>query len=329
MLDSAQIAEFLAKVQDSRLLVVGDVMLDTYIVGSSSRLSPEAPVPVLVVESETSMLGGAGNAFANITSFGAQASIIGVIGSEGRAKTVKRMVTEAGGNPDLLLSDINRPTTSKTRYMQGHNHLLRCDREIKDSISDEQKQVILKTVVTQLEKTDVLVLSDYGNGVLADKDFVQSLISVAQAKNIPVIIDPKGKDFSKYSGADFITPNAKELAEATDASSVKGDVNVEKTARGLIEQYGFKHVLATRSEDGISLISAKGENTHIPTHVEEVFDVSGAGDTVVAVFATMLATGLSPEKCAWLANQAGSVVVKKAGTSRITQDELMDKVVSV
>ncbi len=326
MLNSAQTAEYLEKVADSRLLVVGDVMLDTYVVGKSSRLSPEAPVPVLLVESEINALGGAGNAFANIATFGAKASLVGLVGDDAHAKNIRRMVKEAGGNPDLLLTDTSRPTISKTRYLKGHQHLLRCDREVTTPISDEQKQAILIAVKSQLDQTDVLIVSDYGKGMFADANFIESLIKLAHGKNIPVVVDPKGKDFSKYQKACFITPNAKELAEATNTELAKSNTEIEQQAQILIDKYDFKCVLATRSEDGLSLISAEGENTHIPTHVEEIFDVSGAGDTVVAVFACMLATGLVPAKCAWLANQAGSIVVKKSGTSQISQNELREKV---
>ena len=326
MLNSAQTAEILEKVGTARLLVVGDVMLDTYIVGSSSRLSPEAPVPVLLIESETSTLGGAGNAFANIASFGARASLMGCVGNDAQGDSLRRMVKDVGGNPDLLWTDISRPTISKTRYLQGHQHLLRCDREITEPLSEDLKEKLFFNIENQLNGTDILILSDYNKGLFRDADFVRKLIKLAQDQKVVVIVDPKGKDFSKYHGADFITPNAKELAESAAQDIAKADGEIEKQATILIEKYGFSHVLVTRSEDGLSLVSSNGEITHIPTHVEKIFDVSGAGDTVIAVFACMLATGLSPDKCAWLANQAGSIVVKKSGTSLITQDELVGKV---
>lgn len=326
MLNSAETAETLEKVGHARLVVVGDVMLDTYIVGNSSRLSPEAPVPVLLVERETSTLGGAGNAFANIISFGAKAALIGCVGDDAQGDSVKQMVKDTGGNSDLLLTDISRPTISKTRYLQGHQHLLRCDREITDAISEDIRDEVFTVIKSQLNGVDVLVLSDYDKGLFRDADFLRTLIKLAKDKNILVIADPKGKDFSKYQGADFITPNAKELAEATGQDIAKTDGDVEKQANLLIEKYGLAHVLVTRSEDGLSLISSNGKHTHIPTHVEKIFDVSGAGDTVLAVFACLLATGLAPEKCAWLANKAGSIVVKKSGTSLITQSELVEKV---
>lgn len=325
MLKKAEMSEFLAKAGSARLLVVGDIMLDSYVIGESSRLSPEAPVPVLLVEKEENTLGGAGNAFANIVSFGAKADIIAVIGHDEQGEIVKTKVETAGGNPDCLIYDDSRPTISKTRYMKGHQHLMRCDREKTTPVSADIEDKILVKVKQQIEKIGVLVLSDYGKGTFADPEFVQKLISLAHERDIPVVVDPKGRDFSKYAKACFITPNKKELAEATNTEAARSDKDIEIQAAQLIDTYGFEYVLATRSEEGLSLISKEGKADHISTQVEEVFDVSGAGDTVIAVFATMLATGLATEKCAWLANLAGSVVVRKAGTSQITSSELEER----
>lgn len=302
----------------AKVLLIGDIMLDRFIYGGVGRISPEGPIPILSIQRENEMLGGAGNVLANMQALGCQCDIISVIGADAAGATIKGLISQNRG----LIEDVNRPSILKTRYIAQNQQLLRVDHEKSLAISPEIEKQILDKATALVKDKKVLVLSDYGKGILTD-GLTKGLIKLAEDNNIIVIVDPKGKDFSKYAGATIITPNKKELSEAVNNCAVSSDQDVELAAKNIIENYNIQAVIATRSEDGISVIGHEAP-LHIGTKAQEIYDVSGAGDTVVATVAVALAAGADFAQAAELANIAGGLVVAKMGTAIITKEELQD-----
>lgn len=323
----AHAADILNKIKDINVLVIGDIMLDRFVYGSVDRISPESPVPVLSIKREDMMLGGAGNALANLHSLKAKARILAVVGDDTEGRQVHEIAQKMGFDTAGLIVAEGRPTTVKTRYLAGHQQLLRTDYE---SIS-EPSQDIVKTMLEYVQNAldndlKAVLISDYGKGLLS-KDLLQKIIKMARKKNVPVLVDPKGRDYSIYAGASLVTPNKKELSEATNGMRVDSDEDVITAARKLIDQSKIDAVLATRSRDGMTIVhKSKSEPQHFRTADIEVFDVSGAGDTVIATVAAALAAGGTLEDAAALANIAGGIVVAKVGTAPIRADELMDAI---
>lgn len=307
---------------DAKILLVGDIMLDTFVYGGVSRISPEGPIPVLSVAREDKMLGGAGNVLANICALGAQAELIAVIGDDAAGQEIVKNVESLGSQSDLVI-DEGRPTILKTRYISQGQQLLRVDQEKVEDASQELQTKILNLASGKIADADVLVLSDYGKGTLAPY-LIKDLIKLAKKNKVPVIVDPKKKDFSLYKGATLITPNKKELSEATGSMPVSSDAEIESAAAKLIKLAGVDGVIATRSEDGISVVSKGGAPLHLKTKALEVYDVSGAGDTVVAAIAAALGAKGTLEQAAELANIAGGLVVAKVGTAVIRKEEVLN-----
>ena len=313
----------LENLKTAHVVVVGDIMLDRFITGNVDRISPESPVPVLSIKDENKMLGGAGNALANLTGLGVKADIIALIGDDEDGKTVQSLVQSLGSDAKNLVVDASRPTIVKSRFLAGHQQLLRTDFENKQSVDDNTANQIIEQAKKAIEGAGAVIISDYGKGVLR-ADVIAAIIAAAKAKTIPVIVDPKGQDFSIYKGASAITPNKKELSEATKGSDTKTDDDVIKAATSLMNECGIEAVVATRSGDGMSVIQKTGEPVHLRSTDIEVFDVSGAGDTVIATIAASLAAGADLVQAASLANIAGSIVVTKVGTAPIRLAELRD-----
>nr|WP_237172969.1 D-glycero-beta-D-manno-heptose-7-phosphate kinase [Paracandidimonas lactea] len=297
----------------AKILVVGDIMLDRYWFGEVDRISPEAPVPVVKVARREDRLGGAANVARNIVALGAQASLVGVVGADEAGATVSRLASEAGIHAGLV-ADEHLPTTLKMRVLGRQQQLLRVDFE------ETPASGCLEALQAQYHKLlpshDLVVLSDYAKGALGN---VEALIAMAREAGVPVLVDPKGHQYRRYAGATLITPNRAEMRDAVGAWHDENDLTTR--AQGLREQLGLEALLVTRSEQGMTLFSAAGRE-HINAHAHEVFDVSGAGDTVLATLAVMRAAGLSwSESMSW-ANRAGGVVVGKLGTSVVTAGEL-------
>ena len=311
----------LESMKNAAILVVGDIMLDRFVYGSVERISPESPVPVLSVKREERMLGGAGNTLANLAGLQTGAHIISVVGDDDEASEIKTQIEKLGFKSDALVVDASRPTTVKTRFLSGHQQLLRTDFEDNKAINDETAKAVIQNAAKAIENVQAVILSDYGKGLLRE-DVIAEIIKAAKAKNIPVVVDPKGQDFSIYRGASVITPNKKELSEATKGAPVSTDQDVEAAAQKLIDEDGIDAVIATRSSDGISVIQKGEKPVHIPTKDIEVFDVSGAGDSVIATISAALAAGADLPMAAQLANLAGSIVVTKVGTAAIRASEL-------
>lgn len=317
---SALIARAVA-LKQARLLCVGDVMLDRYVYGEVERISPEAPIPVVRVRRETAMLGGAGNVVRNLVAVGAHAHFLAAVGEDPAGREITRLIGDHEGVDPIIAVETGRQTTIKTRIFGANQQLVRVDRETSEPIGAPARERIAKAAIALLPEVGAVALSDYGKGVLSP-ELVQQIVERAARANRPVIVDPKGADYTPYRGASLVTPNRKELHEATRMPV--GDANeIVAAARRLIETCGIANVLVTRSQDGMTLVSARGEVHHLPAEAREVFDVSGAGDTVVAVMAAALATGAPALEAARLANVAAGIVVAKIGTAVASSDELV------
>ena len=303
------------------VLVAGDIMLDRFVYGEATRLSPESPVPVLAIKNEDYMPGGAGNVISNLHGLGVSIHVLGVTGNDEAGKILRGLVKDRGANPDGLIALDDRPTIQKTRFMAGSHHLLRADHERVAPVSAATEQEILKRAKSVIKNVGALVLSDYGKGVLT-KVVIRGLIDIARDANVPVLVDPKGADFSIYKGSTVVTPNRKELSEATRGAATKTDDDVVAAAKRVIDDSGIESVVATRSEDGMSVIRKGQDALHLRAKALEVFDVSGAGDTVIACIAAALAAGADLADAAAIANIAGGIVVAKVGTTPVRLNEI-------
>jgi D-beta-D-heptose 7-phosphate kinase/D-beta-D-heptose 1-phosphate adenosyltransferase len=307
----------------ARVLVVGDVMLDRYAFGDVTRISPEAPVPVVRITRETSSLGGAANVANNVAHLGAEVCLIGLCGQDPARELVESLARDLGIST-ALVADSSVQTTTKWRILGGHQQMLRLDFEQPRTPCPESIRELKDAITRHLAKSHVVVISDYAKGVCGD-EVCRFTIDKAAAANVPVIIDPKAEDWSKYARATFVTPNHKELCQAVGRTLDNEDSIVAAHARGLVKKYQIKHLLVTRSEKGISLVTGR-DAVHIHSQAQEVYDVSGAGDTVVGAFAAALASGLPMRLSLDLANTAAGIVVGKLGTVPVELDELRQRV---
>ncbi|MEM7225316.1 MAG: D-glycero-beta-D-manno-heptose-7-phosphate kinase [Pseudomonadota bacterium] len=301
----------------ARVLVVGDVMLDRFVAGAVERISPEGPIPVLRVEQENAMLGGAGNVQRNLAALGLETDLIAAVGDDPAGREVANLL---GDQAQGLFTVPGRATTIKERFLAGGQQLLRVDRETARDLPEETAGELIERVTARLPEIGALVLSDYGKGVLSGA-VLSALIRQARAAGLPVIVDPKGSDYACYRGASLVTPNLKELSAAS-RRPVGDDASVVEACRALIADCGLGGILATRSEKGMSLVLAEAEPLHLRAEAQEVYDVSGAGDTVVAMLGAALAAGLAPQDAAQLANLAAGIVVAKVGTATVSLEEL-------
>jgi len=305
------------------VLVVGDVMLDRYVYGEVMRVSPEAPVPILTVTREVAMPGGAGNVVRNLIALESAAAFVSLVGDDQAGSDLTGLIGGQQNVEPWLLVQGGRTTTLKTRYIAQGQHLIRADREETVPMPAKLEERLIRIATDAMAATSVTILSDYRKGVLSD-NVARQLVAAAKKVGRRIVVDPKGRDWSRYAGADVVTPNRKELAEATGLD-VGTEADVVAAAQVLLARYGFGAVLVTRSEDGMSLITAD-EIRHYPAEAKEVFDVSGAGDTVVAVLAAALAVDVPLFEAARLANIAGGLVVGKVGTAVVRPAELLSAI---
>ena len=312
--------DHLSNAAPARILVIGDLMLDRYVEGKVDRISPEAPVPVLRHTAAREMLGGAGNVAANIASLGGHAQLVCLIGSDSDGSKVKALLNDWGIAQDGLIESAARPTSVKTRFIAQGQQVLRHDWEETSPATPHEHETLLAAFNARLPSSDIVILSDYGKGT-ASAAVTAAVIQAARAAGKRVLVDPKDSNYHAYAGASAVTPNRKELAEAS-GMAIGDNASVEAACAKLIAEYGLEAVLATRSEDGLSVIWADQPPVHIPTEAQEVFDVSGAGDTVVAALALGLASGLEWPAAAALANAAAGIVVGKRGTAQVSMVEL-------
>jgi D-beta-D-heptose 7-phosphate kinase/D-beta-D-heptose 1-phosphate adenosyltransferase len=305
----------------ARVLVVGDVMLDRFIYGTVDRISPEAPIPVVSVEQTSSMPGGAANVARNIASLGGRCVLLGVVGEDIEAQELSSQLTSSSSVQVRLIADKSRPTSVKTRYVANGQQVMRADREIRRPLPEEAARRLLHEFTICLVDTDIVILSDYAKGVLSD--FVlRHAISAVKKTGKTVIVDPKAKNLSKYSGATILTPNRAELQLASGEECAT-DAEVVDAARRFLTEDVCEVMVVTRGKDGMSVVGPGDAVTHLPTVARQVFDVSGAGDTVLATLSLGLASGGTVFDSANLANIAAGIVVGKRGTATVTTGEVV------
>ncbi len=296
-------------------------MIDQFVWGSVSRISPEAPVPVVRLERESFALGGAGNVLSNVIALGARALPVGVRGQDREGEQLERLCRSSGSPTDGLVAASGRPTTVKTRIVAHHQHVVRVDREEDGPLPPAVASALRERAVAFLDRAAAVVVSDYDKGAVS-RDLLAALLPEASRRRLPIVIDPKVRFFLHYRPCTVVTPNAREAMQASGLR-VKTDAEFEAMGRRLLELLDCPHLLITRGERGMLLLSAKGGSLAIPTVAREVFDVTGAGDTVVAVLALALAAGATIEEAAILANRGAGVVVGKLGTATLTVEELL------
>ena len=308
--------------QGVRVLVVGDVMLDEYIWGEVKRISPEAPVPIVEAQRRSSAPGGAANVATNIASLGGIPSLLGVVGDDESAPKLASTLERNGVKPSGLISDPNRPTTTKTRIIAHSQQVARVDSELRSPLSEEIRKKLLSLLETELSNTNACVFSDYNKGIMGE-GFAKVMITRAIEAEIPIIVDPKGSDFSRYLGATVITPNVHE-AEMAAGCEIRTERDICSVAEALLADIPGTSLLITRGAQGMSLFGMGQPPIHFPTVARNVYDVTGAGDTVVSALALALASGASLSEAAQVANHAAGIVVGKVGTARVTLDELSE-----
>jgi rfaE bifunctional protein kinase chain/domain len=309
----------ISQLHGRRVVVIGDIMLDEYVRGDVTRISPEAPVPVLEVRSHDWRLGGAANAANGIQALGGVATLVGVVGRDETATTLGALLA-AQHIGHQLVSDSTRPTSKKTRLVAQQQQIVRIDQESRAPLSGQGAADMKAAIDRALDGAAACVLSDYAKGVVT-ADIAKHAINTARAAGLPVIVDPKQRDFSVYRGATVITPNLHELEAASHALTV-GNFEVERSARAILPVVAGAALLVTRSADGMSLYRPDLAPLHVPALAKEVFDVTGAGDTVVATLALALGAGIAIEQAIELASVAAAIAVSKRGTSTVSPDEL-------
>jgi D-beta-D-heptose 7-phosphate kinase/D-beta-D-heptose 1-phosphate adenosyltransferase len=321
-ISNASLRQYIQRFPQASVLVIGDLILDHYIWGRVSRISPEAPVPVVHVDSESMRLGGAANVFNNVLALGGKADLCGVIGSDETGRMLlKELGSKRSGRGGVVI-DQGRPTTRKSRVIAHNQQVVRYDMERRGELKPVLQKRLLRYVESRLRELSCLVVSDYAKGVVT-ATLMSELTRLATLRHIPVIVDPKVEHFGYYKGVTVITPNH---LEATQAAGLHGDGDqiIQEAGTIIRQRLGCQSVLVTRGERGMSLFEADGVSWHIPTRARQVYDVTGAGDTVVGTMALALSTGASMREAAILANQAAGVVVGMVGTATVTAKQLTE-----
>jgi D-beta-D-heptose 7-phosphate kinase/D-beta-D-heptose 1-phosphate adenosyltransferase len=316
----AALREALDHLGRPRLLIIGDLILDRYVSGEVSRISPEAPIPVLLATRREERLGGAGNVAANLCSLDAEVALIGVVGDDASGRDLLGLMQRMGVDVDGCVRDATRPTTVKTRMISGVQQMIRIDWEEARALAPEVEERVLAAVAEQVPRAAGVLLSDYGKGVLTDR-VLRAAIDAARAAGVPVLVDPKGQDFRRYRGATLLTPNRKE-AEGALRRKIRSLEELPEAARELMQVAELEVSVITLGADGICFLEKNGRFVRVPTVARAVFDVTGAGDTVIALLAVCLADKQGIDQAVGLANQAAGLVVAKRGAASVTRTEL-------
>ena len=316
--------QYLQRFPQASLLVIGDLILDHYVMGRVSRISPEAPVPVVHVESETLRLGGAANVFNNILALGGKADLCGVIGADESGRLLLKELGQSRSGRGGVIIDHDRPTTRKSRVIAHNQQIVRYDMEGRQELKGTLQKRLLRYVESRIRELSCIVVSDYAKGVVSAA-LMTELTRLAALRKIPIIVDPKVEHFSYYKGVTVITPNH---LEATQAAGLHGDDDQTINQAGAVirQRLGCQSVLITRGEKGMSLYEGEGTSWHLPTQARQVYDVTGAGDTVIGTLALALATGASMREAATLANHAAGIVVGMVGTATVSPKQLLEAV---
>lgn len=304
----------------TQVIVVGDTMLDEYLWCDAYRISPEAPVPICKVSKRTIVPGGAANVAHNIHTLGSSAKLFGLIGKDESGKKLKELLSQNQISTDYLTESANRPTIHKSRVIARHQHVARVDIENTEPISVTEESLLTDSLKQEIQTAQALLISDYAKGLLS-ASFLKSMIDLAKEKSIPIVIDPKGDDFNKYYGASILTPNKSEF-ESCIKTKVTQEDDYLVFGTKVIQDLNLQALLITRSEEGMTLITQDGKKIDIPTHALEVYDITGAGDTVIAALTIGISGGLSFEEASYFANVCAGVVVGKIGTATTTLKEV-------
>jgi D-beta-D-heptose 7-phosphate kinase/D-beta-D-heptose 1-phosphate adenosyltransferase len=320
-LTKARATEILEKLRDRYVLVLGDVMLDEFVWGDVTRISPEAPVPVVDVRRESMHLGGAANVLANLMSLGARGSVVGVIGNDTAGRRLQSGLSDLGIQDQYLLVDESRPSTTKTRIIAHNQLVVRADRESRSPVTGKLEEKIVSCLKDALKQADAFVVSDYDKGVVTPR-ILREILPVAY-EQVPVLIDPKLRNFNSYRPATLVTPNHLEALRMSDTEDHSDDGS-HHAAKVIREKLGCDAVLITRGDRGMMLLEGDGQPVYVETAAREVYDVTGAGDTVIAALASALASGATMIEAASFANHAAGIVVGKVGTATVTAHELLD-----
>ena len=318
--DSKVLSEGIDRFASCRILVVGDLVMDEFLWGQVERISPEAPVPVVEVERESLMLGGAGNVGNNIIALGGQVIICGVIGNDPMGREVDRMLRELKSPTHGLVVEEPRPTTIKTRVVAHSQQVVRVDREERKPVNEKSISRVLATLKKELNKSDAVVIADYGKGVVT-QSLMDGIRSLTDSGQIILAVDPKVQNLALYKDVTVITPNSQE-AQLMSGIRIEDDRSLRRAGTHLLEELGCGMVLITQGDKGMTLFEGNGRTTQIPTVARKVFDVSGAGDTVIGTFTLALTAGLTSRQAAELANLAAGIVVGEVGTAAVTASRL-------
>lgn len=323
MLSQTFLESLEAAFSKARIAVIGDLMLDRYLFGSVSRISPEAPVPVLDIHRDEARLGGAANVGHNIHTLGATPVLIGVVGDDSKGERVRTLLSEIGLSTAGIISDSSRPTTVKTRVLAGSHQMLRIDQEKKHAVHDHIETQVFSSVADQIDTLDGIILEDYNKGVLS-RSLIGRILELAHSRSIPVFVDPKHDHFFEFKGVTVFKPNRKEVEDALGLS-LTSDAEIREAGTKLLQMLGAQNVLLTLSERGMLLfVHGEHEPFAIGTRARQVADVSGAGDTVIATLAVANACGASVREAAMIANRAAGLVVEELGIIPIYKDALFE-----
>jgi len=323
---TARLNELFAHFKNKRIAVVGDVMIDRYMWGTVTRISPEAPVPVVEIESETSRLGGAANVANNIKALGGIPILVGVVGNNVHGTEFREMLAQMDCPTYGIITDTTRPTTIKTRVIAQDQHVVRVDSEDKRDIDSGIQKQIVDVLREHMDSIDAVIIEDYNKGVIV-KELIRSVIELVNEKGKIVTIDPKFNNFFEYQNVTLFKPNKKEAEEAI-GKKFRTETDVIEAGKLLLEKLHAENILLTRSEKGMSLFERNGDVTHIPTVARKIADVSGAGDTVIATLTMLLASGATVKEAAAIANYAGGIVCGEVGIVPIEPDILKQKILS-
>jgi len=316
--------EIQKKFEGKRVAVIGDLMLDRYFWGKVARISPEAPVPIVEVDEESTRLGGAANVANNIASLGGVPLMIGVVGNDSSADALRKLVQSKGFPIDGIIVDPSRPTTIKTRVIAHNQHVVRIDHEEKRDLSADMEKKLKETLEKQIGLIDGIILEDYNKGVLT-RDLIHQIIRIAQEKKKSVLVDPKFNNFFSYQGVTVFKPNRKETEEALGRRIIEFK-DIEEAARELLNRLKSENILMTLGEKGMALLESDGTFSHVETKARHVADVSGAGDTVIATLAMALVSGATIKEAAVLANYAGGIVCGEVGIVPIEKNILLETI---
>jgi len=318
-----RLKEYIDRFSEAKVLVIGDIILDEYVWGDVSRISPEAPVPVVEVKRDTKMLGGAANVIHNIATLGARPTLCGVVGQDSTGKVIINELNNMGLTSDGIVLEQGRPTSIKTRVVARNQQVVRFDRETRTDIRPESIENLLTFIGENLDRLDAIVVADYGKGVISASLMkgLRKLIQSAAGESVKIAVDPKTGNFEYYHGVDVITPNHHE-AGIFCRFEIVDEGTLVRAGKQMLKELNCRSVLITQGKDGMTLFENGGEIIHIPTVAKNVFDVTGAGDTVIGTFSLALASGLDLKSAAVLSNYAAGIVVGEVGTSTVSAEEL-------